>query len=117
MQELLSKISQGSLSASEARELRPKLIEAILHGSDSLDEMLSSTNAHKAHAEIWSTLDPDDSAVLADGLLMLGRKSAPVAGVVRMAADTMVGIRALTLLGPRLWQTAQWYPAHGGFAL
>lgn len=115
--DFLGAVARGTLSASEVRELRPKMQEALLHTSDNFDEFLSRTNAQHAQAQIWSTIDEDDARTLTDALLLLGQKSAPVAGVVRLVADSYLGVRALMILGPRFYQTAVWYPAHGGFSL
>jgi DNA-directed RNA polymerase subunit F len=115
--QFLKAMSKGVLTDREAKELRPKMLDAVRNLSDNADELLSTTNRAQAHAEIWSTMDEQDIETLTDALLMLGQRSAPVAGVVRMVADTMLGWQAMLILGPRLWQTARWYPQHGGFAI
>jgi hypothetical protein len=110
----LNAAATGGLTASEATQLRPKLIQALLGSSESLDDLLTTTNRRHAQAEIWSTMDQQDAETLADALLMFGRKSAIGAGIVRGVAQGYLGFRALTILGPRLWQTAKWYPENGG---
>lgn len=110
-----SLLSQGALTAGEARNLRPQLIEMITHGSDEADDFLSKHNRLQQEAEIWSTLEDEDIELLADTLLRLGYRSSIAAGVVRAGAQGYMNIRAVMLIVPRLFQTAQWFPQHGGF--
>ena len=108
--------SGGKLSAREADELRPQLVEAIMSSGDTLDDVLTQTNANRRESDIWD-LDAKDADTLADALLMLGRKSGLAAGVVRGVAQGYISLRALGILGPRIWRTAKWYPDNGGFKL
>ena len=110
-----SLLSQGALTAGEARNLRPQLIEMITHGSDEADDFLTKHNRFQQEAEIWSTLEDADIELLADTLLKLGYRSSIAAGVVRAGAQGYMNIRAIMLIVPRLFQTGQWFPQHGGF--
>lgn len=104
------------LSAQEVRELRPKLIEAIMGTGDSIDDLLTRTNRQHAEAQIWD-MDETEATTLADTMLMLGRKSAVAAGAVRQVAQGYITVRAVLILLPRVIATAKWYPEHGGVGL
>ncbi len=117
MNRLASELARGTLTASEAKDMRPVLIEMLEHGSDGLDDFLEKSNRNGAECNIWSSMDDGDIAILADTLLQLGRRTTVAAGIVRMTARGYLNAQAALILLPRLWQTATWYPRNGGIRL
>lgn len=115
--EWLTGLANGErLSNDEVRALRPKLIEAFMGTGDSIDEVLSKTNRHHVESTIWD-MDETDAGVVADTMLMLGRKSGIAAGAVRQVAQGYLTVRTFMILAPRMWATAKFYPENGGFGL
>lgn len=117
LRELISTSLGQPLSKSEASSYRGQLIEAIHGFSEAADGFISKTNRQRAVAEIWSTIDDKDAAILADALLSVAARSGQVAYVVRGGIRTWTIYKAGAITLPKALATLQFYAEHGGFAL
>lgn len=106
----------GKFTAEEAEERRESLLRKLSGWSDDVDGFLKLSNAQQEESRIWH-LDEDEVAPLVNILLKRAMRDENTAVVVRAAMDGDDYIRAAFILGPRLFATARWYPAHGGFRM
>lgn len=112
--EFVSEEYARPFSAYEASEREQEVIDMIIGYSYDLDEFLSISNAAEAKSAIWR-MDADEAAPIARIWLKRAQRDPRAAAVLRMAMQGDDYKRAAIVLGPRLWATGGWYPAHGGF--
>lgn len=104
-----------TLTAQEAGEMRASLIEALRTVWKNADDLITRTNRQKAEAWIWQSIDDEDTAFLADGILAAGMRMPVAAYAVRKISESWGYYRAGVILLPRFVQSVQFYGAHGGF--
>lgn len=101
------------LSASEAHDLKEQLIDLLGQGLEDSDKLISHTNADKAQASIWSTVDDREIEILADAWIEWGKSSAQGAKVVKLIVNQWKKYQVAIILGPRFLETFNFYAEHG----
>lgn len=81
------------------------------------DEVISFTNSEQAEAKIWRKITLDEWKIIADMLIEDGKKSGVIATAIRGMVSAYQRLQAGLIIGPRLWETYQFYADHGGFKL
>lgn len=105
-----------ALASGEANSLREPLVDGFLRVWELTDETITHTNRARAEAQIWVTIDREDTGILVDALLSFGRANPVAAQAVRGIATLFVQLEIGMILVPRFWRTWNFYLQHGGFA-
>lgn len=101
------------LSQREAQDLRGRLIDLLGGAFDDTDKLLTVTSATKREAHIWSTIDDQEIALLADTWISWGRKSARGAATVRTIVRQWRKYQVALILGPRFLETINFVAENG----
>jgi hypothetical protein len=110
-------VDTNPLSEKEGKELLPRMVEILQTVFRYVDMGITMTNAERAEAYIWRTIDPEDCKVIAELLIEAGKKNRVVATGVRRLAMSYKLLQVGIITVPRFIQTYQHYAQHGGFAL
>lgn len=105
------------LSASEAKDLEPKVKGMLSFIFRYTDKGISVTNRERAKAEIWQDIDDEDLDIIATHLVDMAKASRVVATAVRKLSNSYRLLQIGLITTPRFIQTAQFYSQHGGFSL
>ena len=105
------------LTDKEAKDLAVPLAKTLQTLGGYVDEVITFTNAEQAKAKIWSTITFDEWKIIADMLIEDGKKSGIIATAIRGTVSAYQRLQAGLIIGPRLWETYQFYAEHGGFKL
>lgn len=81
------------------------------------DEVITFTNGDQAEARIWRKITLDEWQIIADMLIEDGKKNGVIATAIRGTVSAYQRLQAGLILGPRLWETYQFYADHGGFKI
>ena len=100
----------------EIETRREEVISILIDYGGYVNEFLQISANQQAPCDIW-TLDEEDAKPLAALWLRRAQRDPRAAAALRAALDGNDYLRAAAVLGPRLWYTSKWYPAHGGFKL
>lgn len=102
------------LSAAEANDMRPRLIEYLTWQSDHMDQfIIATTRGHDPTIVIWSNLDDAEIEIIADYLLNRARKDKMTAQAVRYAVTLLERIKVGIIVLPRLYRTMLTYLQRG----
>lgn len=101
------------LSQKEAHDLRGRLIDLLGGIFDDTDRLLTTASATKKEAAIWSTIDDQEIALLADTWIEWGRRSARGAAVVRTVIRQWRKYQVALILGPRFLETINFVAENG----
>ena len=101
------------LTQREAQDLRGRLIDLLGGAFDDTDKLLTVTSATKKQAAIWSTIDDQEIALLADAWIGWGRKSARGAATVRTIVRQWRKYQVALILGPRFLETINFVAENG----
>lgn len=102
------------LSAGEIGKLRAALSNLLRKAAELTDDAMTHTNRRHATAEIWSTLDDQEIAILVDFILERGETSIAAAQVARGLADLWDRAAVAAVLGPKLIMSVIFYRLNGG---
>ena len=105
------------LSDKEARDLSVPLAKSLQTLGGYADEVISFTNGDQAEAKIWRKITLDEWKIIADMLIEDGKRSGVIATAIRGLVSAYQRLQAGLILGPRLWETYQFYADHGGFKI
>lgn len=101
------------LTASEANDLKAQLVDLLAQGLEDSDKLISHTNADKAEAAIWSTIDDREIEILADAWIDWGKSSVQGARIVKLVVSQWKKYQVAIILGPRFMETINFYAEHG----
>lgn len=103
-------------SEMEADERRADLVEIFVSYGEYANQFLTLSAVSQAECTIWQ-LDTQEADALAGAWLRRAKRDGRAAAALRVALNGDEYLRSLLVLGPRLIETLQWYPAQGGFRL
>jgi hypothetical protein len=106
-----------ALTDAEASSMLEPLTKGFMKFWEISDGIISNTNKNKAPARIWQTIDETQTRELVTSLLGAGRANPLVAATARKLAETFNALQVGFILGPRFWQTFQFYLKNGGFQI
>ena len=102
------------LTEAEVRLKRQELIDVLLWSSEHMDQIIiATTRDHVKTLIIWSDLDREEAAILADFLLNRSRVDTRAAAAVRGLLELQNKIKLGTILLPRIYRTASYYLSQG----
>lgn len=105
------------LSVKEAKDLALPLAKTLQTIGGYVDEVITFTNGEQAEAKIWRKITLDEWQIIADMLIEDAKKSGIIATAIRGTVSAYQRLQAGLIIGPRLWETYQFYADHGGFKL
>lgn len=88
----------------------PDMLYAL---GDLLDDLLTRSNRQAETAEIWSTLDAEDTEKIGKLAIRAGKRSELAAKVVRRAMEIGIGVQVASIVVPRLGDTIAFYAENG----
>lgn len=101
------------LAAREASESRAILVESFKRYGQLLDEAIPLVSRTHADIQCWGDLDDEDAGVMADALIDVGRRFAPVAQVVRGVVRAYTWLEVGMITGPRFRKMVTYYLREG----
>ena len=102
------------LSAAEASDIRPRLIEYLTWQSEHMDQfIIATTRGHDTTIVIWSDLDDAEIEIVADWLLNRARTDKATATAVRYAVTLLERIKVGIIILPRMYRTMMIYLQRG----
>lgn len=103
----------SAMSKKEAEEIRDTYFQALSGIFGLMDDVIRYTSGGHEQPEIWSTIDDDDINQIVEARLTRAQHSARAAYSVRRTIAWYQQAIIAIIVGPRLWQTMQWYTEHG----
>jgi hypothetical protein len=101
------------LSEREAEELREEYQQALIGMFGFMDDGIKFTTGGHQDPDIWNTIDDGDIKIIVDARLQAAQHSARAAASVRRTIAWYQKAAVYVIIGPRLWQTLQYYSEHG----
>lgn len=101
------------LNQREVKDIRPRLVAALVNAWAVTDGTITRTNRKRAESFIWRDIDQEDTETIADALLSLGTRHAGVAVWLRGGAAVNENYRVAMIIGPRVMATVKHYLEHG----
>lgn len=101
------------MSEKEAEEIRETYTQALIGIFGFSDDLIKATSGGHQDPEIWATIDDGDIQIIVDARLTAAQHSAKAAASVRRTIAWYQKAAVYVIIGPRMWQTLQFYSEHG----
>ena len=108
-------IDTNPITEKEGKELLPQIVSALQQVFKYADLGITHTNAERAEAYIWQTIDPEDCKAIAELLIDAGKKNRLIATGVRRVAMSYKLLQVGIITIPRFIESYRHYADHGGF--